>query len=349
MLRGKTWSRSVLLPLICVLLPAMAHASSPPSTQAPDAPQAAVTHPLFDFHSNFWVNLDQVLVHEACLRAGKPNRMLENAAPLSATGMSKQEAADWNAAVSFYAAHYGTNPPYTPPYKVDELIDVNDALAGQPDDGAHLDTKSLPAELIPVLQSAAVVYRKYWWPDHNKSNEDWLASQKDRVRDLGPKLAAAMTKDLHQPWDATPVRVDISYYVVALGNAMTTLGPSHITYSSFDPSHKDINGFELLFHESSHTYADTVMHALAAEGGTQHKDVADLWHATLFYTSGVELHRVLPAPEQASFTPYAYRYGVYRGRWVPYQHILETDWQAYLDGKTSFEAAIQSMVTDLPQ
>lgn len=345
MFRGKLQLRSALLPLICLLLPATAQAGTVTDTQAQPAQQASAAQPLFDFHSNFWVNLHQVLIHEAWLRMGKPDRMLESAPPVSAAGMSKQEQADWDAAVNFYAARYGTQPPY----KVGELIDINDALAAQPDDAARLNPAGLPAEVVPVLQSAAAVYRKYWWPAQDKSNQDWLASQKDRVHDLGPKLAAAMTQALRQPWDATPVRVDISYYVVALGNAMTTLGPSHITYSSFDPTHKDINGFELLFHESSHTYAETVMKALAAEGGKQHKDVADLWHATLFYTSGVELRRVLPAAEQAGFTPYAYRYGVYRGRWVPYQHILETDWQAYLDGKTSFDAAIQSMVADLPQ
>lgn len=345
MFRGKLRSRPALVPLICLLLPALTQAGTVTDAQAQPAQQASATHPLFDFHSNFWVNLHQVLIHEAWLRTGKPDRMLESAPPLSAAGMSKQEQADWDAAVSFYAARYGTQPPY----KVGELIDINDALAAQPDDAARLNPAGLPPDVVPVLQSAAVVYRKYWWTAQDQSNRAWLASQKDRVEDLGPKLAAAMTKELRQPWDATPVRVDISYYVVALGNAMTTLGPSHITYSSFDPTHKDINGFELLFHESSHTYADTLIKALAAEGSRQHKDVADLWHATLFYTSGVELRRVLPAPEQASFTPYAYRYGVYRGRWVPYQHILETDWQAYLDGKTGFDAAIQSMVTDLPQ
>ncbi|MGA8272139.1 MAG: hypothetical protein WB919_11325, partial [Candidatus Sulfotelmatobacter sp.] len=100
---------------------------------------------------------------------------------------------------------------------------------------------------------------------------------------------------------------------------------------------------------ASHTFADTMMNALSAESRTQHKDVGDLWHSLLFYTSGVELRRLLPAPEQASFTPYAYRYGVYRGNWLTYRLVLESDWQTYLDGKTSFDAAIRGMVTDLRQ
>ena len=69
----------------------------------------------------------------------------------------------------------------------------------------------------------------------------------------------------------------------------------------------------------------------------------------LFYTSGVELRRLLPAPEQASFTPYGYQHRVYAGsNWPKYRRVLETDWQAYLDGRIDFTDAIHSMVAALP-
>ncbi len=79
----------------------------------------------------------------------------------------------------------------------------------------------------------------------------------------------------------------------------------------------------------------------------QLRNCSILRHSLLFYASGVELRRLLPAPEQASFTPYAYRYGVYRGNWSKYRRVLEKDWQVYLDGKTSFQTAIRLMVADL--
>lgn len=66
--------------------------------------QAPRIAPLFDSHSNFWVNLHQVMFHEALLRAGKPDRRLQSNTPLAAAQMSEQEKADWNAAVAFYAA-----------------------------------------------------------------------------------------------------------------------------------------------------------------------------------------------------------------------------------------------------
>jgi len=271
MLKQISLWRSVLPALMAMTLAACL--VSPMSATAEDQPPMARTAPLFDFHSNFWVNLHQVLFHEATLRTGKAGRSLQGAAPLTAPGMSKQEAADWDAAVSFYAAHFGTRPQHGD----DELITINDTLAQQPDDGSHLDPAGLPPEVAAILQRAAPVYRKYWWPAEDKSNRDWIASQQGRLQDLGPKLAAAMTKDLHQQWPAAPIREDVCYYVVSLGSAFTTTGPAHTTLSSFDPpgqylsgTNQGLSGFELLFHEASHAYADTIMDALPAEGRAQH-------------------------------------------------------------------------------
>jgi len=81
------------LPLfICVMLAACL---TPPSQVTAQQKLPMVrTMPLFDFHSNFWVNLHQVLLHEAKLRAGKPERGLQSAPPLSEAGMSKQDKAN---------------------------------------------------------------------------------------------------------------------------------------------------------------------------------------------------------------------------------------------------------------
>lgn len=156
-----------------------------------------------------------------------------------------------------------------------------------------------------------------------------------------------MTKDLDQQWPPAPIRVDVCYHVAALGNALTTL-PPHITFSSSDPANQNLGRFELLFHEASHTFADTMTNALSAECRAQHKNCGDLWHTVLFYTSGVELRRLLPAAEQAGFTPYADANGVYsRGNWPTYHRVLEKDWQLYLDGKTNFQTGIHAMVADL--
>lgn len=337
--------------LVCAfMIPAVTMSTSGAKTwKTRQLAESSRTVPLFDFHSNFWVNLHQVLLHEALL-AGKPDRRVQNSTPLSAPNMDKQDEVNWNAAVNFYATHFASRQQVFD----DQLIQINDALASQPDDEGNLNATGLPTDVVPILRSAAPIYRKYWWPAHNQSNGNWITSQKERVRVFGPKLAVAMTKDLHQQWPAAPIRVDVCYYVAAVGHAFTTL-PAHTTFSSSDPSNQGLSGFELLFHEASHTFADTMRNALTSECRAQHKEcgnpqsgLSPLWHALLFYTSGVELRRLLPPTEQASFTPYADANGVYtRGDWPKYLALLEEDWQAYLDGKMTFESAIHSMVADM--
>ena len=198
-----------------------------------------------------------------------------------------------------------------------------------------------PRPLAPEVEAKAPPFR---FSRMGPSGAGHQVGEKTRQR-----LAAAMTRDLQQPWPARPIHVDVCYYVPEIGYAFTIL-PPHITYASGDPSHQGLIGFELLFHEASHTFADVEVEALSRACRAQGKDCGDLWHTLLFYTSGVELGRLLPAAEQRSFTPYAYKYGLYtRGDWPRYRRVLATDWQAYLDGKTAFDAAIGEMATNLGQ
>lgn len=335
--------------ICCLCLGAVAPIHSASSDGSAERAQDALrqgprTAPLFDFHSNFWVNLHQALFHEALLRAGGPDRRLQSSAPLSAAEMSDAEKAVWSAAVDFYAQEFeGRKELFD-----GQLVKINDALAEQPDDGASLDAPGLLHDVI-ILQSAAPVYRKYWWPTQNKSNENWIASQATNIRTLGPTIAAAMQRDLHQQWPGAPIRVDVCYYVAEIGHAYTTNPLPHTTFSSSAPTLEGLNGLETLFHEASHTFSDTMSDALSTECHAQQKNCGDLWHAVLFYTAGFETRRALPPAEQANFTPYAYEYGVYtRGDWPKYRVVLEKDWQAYLDGKTDFAVAIHTMVVHLP-
>lgn len=342
---GWSWqhrSLAILCLLTCATVVALLN--SAPKVAAKEQTPTTRRALLFDFHSNFWVNLHQVLFHEALLRAGKPDRRLQSNTALAAPEVSEQEKAEWNAAITFYSANFGSRQELFD----DEMVKINAELAKQPDDGANLNAGALPSEVAATLGRAAPIYRKYWWPAHNKSNEDWISSQSARVRDLGPKIAAAMTKDLHQQWPVAPLRVDVCFYVPEIGHAYTTDRPPQTTFSSSAAQLQELSGFETLFHEASHSFADTMTNALFAECGAEKKNCGDLWHAVLFYTAGVETSRALPPAEQASFTPYAYKYGLYaRGDYPKYRRVLETDWQAYLDGKTSFPAAIHSMAADL--
>lgn len=298
---------------------------------------------LFELHSSFWVNLHQVLFHDALLAIGKPDRRLQDGAVPVAAGMSGPDQAVWNDALHFYATHFqGREELFD-----DELVGINEDLAAQPDDGALPLPASVPKEVAAVLNAAAPIYRRCCWSAHDRSNRDWIASQAPRIRALGPGMGKAMTAALHQPWPATPIRVDVAFRVAEIGHAYTVI-PAHTTLSSSAESLAGLGGFEVLFHEASHAFADTMSDALSAQCKAQHKECGDLWHAVMFYTSGVELRRLLPAQDQQGFVPYAYRYGLYeRGNWSRYRPVLESHWQAYLDGKEAFATALHSMAADL--
>lgn len=299
---------------------------------------------LIDLHSSFWVNLHQVLFHEALLSTGKPDYRLQDGVPLAAGASAKLSEADqavWEQAVRFYATHFqGRRELFD-----DELVDINEALAAQPDDGAR-PPAGLPTEVAAVLNAAAPVYRRCWWGAHDRSNKDWIASQAPRLRELGPAMAKALTAALRHPWPAKPIRVDIVFRVAEVGHAYTV--DTHTTLASSEEALAGLSGFETLFHEASHALADTMQDALGKECSAQHKDCADLWHAVLFFTGGVELRRVLPPQDREGFVPYAEHYGLYeRGTWPHYRPVLESHWQAYLDGREGFAAAVHGMAADL--
>ncbi|MGB6820802.1 MAG: hypothetical protein WBE21_01885 [Candidatus Acidiferrales bacterium] len=329
------------LAVVAISVSAVAHRENSVATQ-----QSPRTAPLFEFHSNFWVNLHQVLFHEALLRAGKPDRRLQSNVPLSAARMTEMENEDWNTALDFYTERIvGLRQLFD-----GDLVRINDQLAVLPDNPVNLNPVALPPGMEVILKMAAPVYRKYWWPAQNAANEQWIASQSLRVKELGPQIAGAIQRDLHQQWPKAPLRVDVSYYVPEIGHAYTTDDPPHTTFSSSGTQLQDLSGFETLFHEASHSFADTVTNALFAECETEKKNCGDLWHAVLFYTAGVEVRRALPPADEQNFIPYAYKYGLYnRGDYPRYRSVLEADWQKYLDGKIDFATAIHSMAADLQQ
>jgi hypothetical protein len=63
-------------------------------------PPNARTTQLFDMHSNFWVNLNQTLLHEALLTKGAADRRLQSQAPLTDSSLSDAERRDWPGAIA---------------------------------------------------------------------------------------------------------------------------------------------------------------------------------------------------------------------------------------------------------
>ena len=290
--------------------------------------QSQRTAPYFEFHSNFWLNLHQTLFFEA---TGK-------SAPTDGSQNSP-----WELAVKFYKDHYSGHSLLFDP----ELVRINDWLATQAYDGHNLDTSGLPTDIGKVLQSASENYRSKWITA-NSNNESWIKIMEPKINAIAPNVVPQLEAELRMPWPENPIRVDVSDYVRAIGEAYTTDNPPHTTISSRNPQNQDIAGLEIMFHEASHTMSRKIEEALSTECAAQKKNCGDLWHAVLFYTVGNAIKQALPTDQKPTFVPYAYRFGLYNhGAWKVYRMALEKDWQPYLDGKIEFADAIRALVNDL--
>jgi hypothetical protein len=322
-------------PLALALL--VAGCAATPSS--PRANRATAAPSLFDFHVGFWVNLHQRLYAESSPRPVRD--------PLVAATAAEQ--ATWDGAVALYRARYPDRGILTQLFN-DELRHADAALAAAeaaPDlAAADLGAVSLSPALRDALAAAAPVYRRAAWPADERADRDFIARLSDPVARLTPSLAPLLARSYQSAWPAAPIRVDVAIYAGPLG-AYTISAPAHITIASRDPRHAGDAAVEILFHEASHVLVEPLERAIAAACAARKQPVPPtLWHAALFYTTGELVRRQLGP----GYTPYADRNGLWtRGPdWAPYRALLEQHWRPYLDGKRSFAAAVDALVSALP-
>lgn len=290
----------------------------------------------FEFHNNFWMNLHHTLFREATrIRDHVPVPALDT------HSLSTKEKDTWDNAIQYYISAYKDRRLVFD----DALVAINNQLAETSDSGGALPPKMDP-ELKAQLSSVAEIYRKYWWPEHEKTNNQWISTMQPRVEHASPKVTREIAHFLNESFPAQPHRVDVTYYVSEIGGAYTTDHPSHTTLSSIR-NQADDAGFEIVFHEATHVITGTLEKMLDSECKKQQKDCSDLWHAVQFYTVGEVVRRYL-ASQQITYTPYADKTGVWkRGRWPVYRDAIVKAWQPYLDGKSDMNSAVVSLVNTL--
>lgn len=312
----------------------------------------------FDFHSNFWVNLHHFVYQQARLaelQSTAASPVPAAAKPVDTSALSDAERASWKDALT----HYTNVMTRRDLLFNGDMVNIKNRLSeweAEPD----LQKSGLRAELIAALEGAAPVYRKHWWPAHDRANRAWIAAVEPMVQKLGRRLTTELSNVYQSPWPREPIRTDVSVYGGRVG-AYTTLMPTHITISSAHENNQGRAAFEILFHEASHALTSEVAAAIARECRARNKPTPrDLWHAVLFYTTGEMVKRTLQAAAAAEkaadrpgekkegpYTPYAYQHRLYERGWQSYQRVLETHWQQYLDGKIEFDRAILRMVAAL--
>jgi hypothetical protein len=214
--------------------------------------------------------------------------------------------------------------------------------------GAQLPQHGLEPEHSAVLVAAAPVYRRHWWPAHDRANRDWIADVIPRVRSLSPAVPGRLAQLYRTPWFVTPVRVDVVFVANRQGAYTTdTPAPAHITISSSDSNTRAWAAAEIVFHEASHALVRPIQDAYDRETTAANKTLPVLWHVALFYLTGEVVRQALAA-RSIDYTPYLYATGLMERAWPQFKAPLDIHWRPYIDGKVDLNDAVKQVVTASP-
>jgi hypothetical protein len=319
----------VSTPILFALV-AISVAAPPQNTQAPVVEVSRI-----EFHSSFWLNLHHTLYAAAWARRPEAGTLRARAgalpAPLDAP-LSDDERQAWNAAVDFYDKELANR---------DLLFDqrlskIKPALAR-----GDITAVDVGDDLRKVLQQTAPVYRKHYWPAHDRTNRAWIEATVASIREVAPDVIAKLERFYGVPWLDPPIRVDVVWIANRQG-AYTTTEPVHAVVASGEPDHKGWHSVELVFHEISHKLIYPLQGEIAKALGDAVKQHRDLWHVVQFYLTGAAVQQTLRA-RKIDYTPLLYQ-GLIDRAWPQYRDVVEKVWRVYTDGDIGRDEAVRRTV-----
>jgi hypothetical protein len=292
------------------------------------------------FHSDPLMNLHHTLYAAAWARRPEAGtlRALAGAlpAPLEEAALTPEERKAWQSAVDYYDRHVASR---------DLLFDngmesIKEALAA-----GDLSAAAVGPELRGVLEAAAPIYRRHFWPAHDRANRAWIDATVQRVRTIAPQTIPRLEQLYGVPWFSSPVRVD----VVWVGNrqgAYTSTRPPHVVISSGDSESVGWSAVETVFHEVSHVLVRRIFTAINTALGNRQRDHQQLWHVVQFYLTGTAVQEVLRG-RGIEYVPYLYSTGLIDRAWPRYRKPIEDHWRPYVEGKITLDEAIARSIASL--
>lgn len=301
--------------------------------------------PAFDFRSGFWINLHHFLFLQAVLATPDARKGHAETAARESGGaptLPPEQKIAWEKAVDFYM-EFAKRDPLSDRDLVAANYELSDA-----GNSKSLKGRRLPPAMQSVVEEAAPVYRALWWPEHDRRNHEWAISAGSLVQEYLPRIVRRIAVAYQTDWPKEAITTEVVTYANWAG-AYTVTNSTLITISSTDPAGQGYAALETLFHEASHAMVnnfqkqlDDHLHAVGKSATFQ------LTHAIIFYTAGTLITEALNTKNIHDYVPYAIKNGLYDrvADWKHYRDICEKDWLPYLDGKTSFDAALTNLAAD---
>ncbi|HKG95423.1 MAG TPA: hypothetical protein VKA84_26115, partial [Gemmatimonadaceae bacterium] len=235
----------------------LAACASAPRERPPVIPAPS---PLFEFRSDFWVNLHHFLYARSRVRQGMDARrpaLLHVAADTAGFGALPDDARrGWERALAVYDTVLSRRD-----ITFDSAaVELAYALAGrgaEPLDAAWWRASPLRERVRAALEDAAPAYRAALWARHDSANRAWVAEHDALLRQYADTLARQLARTYRWPWPGEPIPVEVVAFAQWAG-AYAVEHPSLLTLQSVYELHRGTLGLEQLFHEASHLLMDSV-------------------------------------------------------------------------------------------
>lgn len=326
--------RHLTIPILLLSLATTSGARTTASAQTP-------LTPIFVFAQPFWINLHHflyVLGRVENKASDIQRRAVAGAKADQDAGLASlndDERRAWLAAVAAYAAG---------PAKQDmvfdkDLFSATQALAKLADDAAPRGG-AIPAELSAALERAAPIYRKAWWPAHNRANTARIKELNALLAIDGPRVLTFITHAYEEPWPDGGYPVNVSGYANWAGAYSTA--DRLLVFSSLDTGNTGRLGLEIVFHEAMHQWDDAMFEKLRAAARRVQKTQipGGLTHAMIFMTAGEAVRSVTP-----THVPYATANGLWDGDvFARFKPVLDAAWMPRLTGFTPLVTALDDVM-----
>ncbi|MEO8681526.1 MAG: hypothetical protein ABI665_20940 [Vicinamibacterales bacterium] len=292
----------------------------------------ATPAPIFRFQADgFWLNLHHFLYVLGRAEAKMPDsqrRAVANAPGEQEAGLAaltEAERQTWREAVSIYASGLSRKDAVFDK----EMFSVTNAL---------VTATGSPG--MAVLDRAAPIYLKAWWPQHQRANRAREAELQALLSQHGAAVLAYITRAYQESWPADGFPVNLSGYANWAGAYSTA--PNLLVVSSQDEGTQGLLALEIIFHEAMHQWDDPIFEKLraAARRAGVARIPGGLTHAMIFYTAGEAVRSVVP-----SQVPYAEANGMWAsGGFAPFKARLDQAWRPYLAGKGTLDEALEGLL-----
>lgn len=310
------------------------------SAQQKSAVKKQPANSIFIFHTDeFWLNLHHFLyvLGRAQNKTADSSREAVVGAPADndkgLAALNGTERNVWNEAVAAYASGLSKKDLVFD----DSLPRITKALA-EAGDARSLAGAGIDPSIAAILERAAPIYRKAWWPRHKNANEEWRSSIQPYVDQHGPKVLSFITRAYQFNWPEAGYSVHVSGYNNWAG-AYSTQGDL-LVLSSLSEGNRGWYGLETIFHEAMHQWDSLVFEELRKQARSNNKLVPrGLSHALIFFTAGEAVRRLTP-----DHVPFAEKYGVWQRGMMQFKQPLEQTWKPYLDGKGTRDEAFAELI-----